>query len=222
MKNRYPLALAAVLVAAPPAARAQSGAPQILATYTLSGCVDGITNVNPFVQGRVACFGGMAQLERTLASDGSFNLLRITGLMTASFDPGFTGTSIAVESFGASRFDVPYSTAGGACAVGCVRELYFLPPTGFTVANPQPSAFRTFAEPVPLDATWGDLSVLPGRLWFAGRLPGDTQGGMYNWTGAATLTATPEPSTFVLAAAGLAAAGLARRRGRVRQSGRPA
>jgi hypothetical protein len=225
MRLRCTLAVLVTLV--PLVLRSQPAPPpQVLGTYALSGCMDGTLRYDGFtpVRGQVACFGGTARLELT-PFDAQFQLLRMKGSITATFDPAFTAAGIHMESATSSAFRFTYDDAaqGAPCTSGCAARLGFpgIGGVAFAVVGSQPFEFQTefLSGLFPASTVFADVRDMRGLFWFTWLLRSDPGGCCMNgtvnveMTSIAQVTATPEPSTLALLAAGsLVLAGVARRK----------
>jgi hypothetical protein len=210
-------AVAATLTVAPAAVRAQEIT--TIGRYTVQGCADGIVRyaeevgrpVNRPVFGRVACFGGFADLQLLVTSppEGPQPFLRFAPAMTADFTPEFGGAGAFPVG---ADFSYRYATLGGGTLGGGTATL--TPPgVSWTVGSPAPAAFTTFFEPVARDAILTSIGDVRGRLQIRYRLPGSTESTEFTQL-SLTLTPVPEPATLVLAGAGLLALGAVARRRR--------
>jgi hypothetical protein len=210
LRSALPAALVAACALAPRPARAQT----VLQTYNLSGCAEGPLRFDPAgttVRGQIGCFGGTAQLERFAVGNPDVPFVyRWAGTLTAEFAPEFTGIRVQATPGSFVRFAYDDDRVGFTS---------FTPTgvPGFVVGSPAPAAFRSGGEPIPglVDAaTIRDVSTL---FYFEYRLADDpltVDPRLFFVPTTITFTATPEPSTFALAAVGgvALAAGMRRRR----------
>jgi hypothetical protein len=215
---RHSVAVAA-LALAPLAAPAQASA-QIIDQYTFSGCVNGVTRFDPapgfgtYVQGPLGCFGGSAILSLVpIGAPGDPLLLRLDGTLTATFDPGFTATSVRLTDS-----DFGYRYGGPNCAGTCTGGGSFITGRAITVGAPVTLSFQSgfLGTAPPVDVT--TLRVAGGALFMEYRLPGAPAGDNFSVRADLTFTSIPEPTTAVLTASGLfavAGAGWRRRPRRV-------
>jgi hypothetical protein len=183
--------------------------------YTVSGCVDGVVRYAPPstpVRGRVACFGGFADLQFlvTPSPDGPVPNVRLAPTITAEFGPEFAGTG--AFAVGAS-FSFAYATLGGG-AGGALTQTLGGPLGAWTVGSTAPATFTTAFEPLLRDALLATIRDVNGLLQIRYSLPGSPGGTSESTQLSLTLTPVPEPATLVLAGAGLLALGAVARRRR--------
>lgn len=206
-----PKSFAAALMLAPLATRAQAPA-AFPSTYNISGCIDGVSRFepgatpSPYVQGRLACFGGTAALSLvpSLSVGRQFDLIA-EGTLTVDWAPGFEALFVAVGG-------THLSATTPACPPGCIGGFHFFAPRALNVGAPASLSFRASpGSAPPLDLA--SVTGLHGGLSFDYSLPNDLPGDFYTRRATITFTATPEPATVALTGmGGFALFGAARRR----------
>jgi hypothetical protein len=182
---------AAASTLAPAAVQAQGFI--TLDRYTVSGCVDWTVRYEPPstpVRGRVACFGGFADLQLlvTPSPDGPLPNLRFAPTITAEFGPEFAGAGAYPEG---ANFRFAFATLGGGTGQGYTQT--FGGPLGaWTVGSTAPASFTTTFDPIVRDALLGTIRDVRGEIFLRYPLPGSP--GPFSESVTVALTLTPCPS----------------------------
>jgi hypothetical protein len=189
----------------------------VVESYSAQGCARGIVRYDGSggaatpVVGNVLCVSGPVRLERQLVGGGAADQFRFTGSLAPTFGAEFAGSSVGIDAatFGFTGVRADGSTQTFSMGLGA-----FLTTPAFTVGQTGASAFFTGADPVSPATVFASTRDARGTLFLVYALPGQPGGGSVRADLSLTLTPIPEPSTFALGAAGLAALGAVARRKR--------
>jgi hypothetical protein len=189
----------------------------VVESYSAQGCARGVVRYDQSggpataVTGNVLCVSGPVQLERRVFGGGSADEFRFTGSLSPTFGTEFAGSSVAVE---AASFGFTGARPDGSAQAFSMDLGAFSTTPAFTVGQTGASAFFTRGAPVRPETVFASLRDVRGGFSIFYALPGRPGGGSERAELSLTLTPIPEPSTFALGAAGLAAVGAVARRRR--------